>query len=307
MAVIRAAEVTGAVTEVVELGASPSQNATGSTAHESRRTKRTFFSIFLNILRVYRANIRHLSENEKDIADPVVGVEGQVASDEDDEASGDDDQVGNVDRPYASLMRSLAVDSAPAAKKRKINHPDLAKRQKKSSAKAEDAESSDGSPEDPDEVDEPEGDPEKDHEGALPEDLFGDEEDKPDLTDPFEAHFAEPDENELPVRLGAIQASKWQPKRIAVQGVRTLLSVPIGADGKGISTPMAVAGPEDLKLKRRLRENMQSKRPNFDSTESMLSPFLFQYYDIMFCERNISNAESLRRIACLHAVNHVFK
>ncbi len=80
----------------------------------------------------------------------------------------------------------------------------------------------------------------------------------------------------------------------------------VNSDSDPPSIP-TYSSPSDLKLKQRLRETASSLMPTFSPLEQTLSPILFNYYDTLFCERAAENADSLRRMACLHAVNHIFK
>lgn len=40
---------------------------------------------------------------------------------------------------------------------------------------------------------------------------------------------------------------------------------------------------------------------------SHLARAIFNYQDVLFSERTLSNAEDLRKLACLHSINHMFK
>lgn len=47
--------------------------------------------------------------------------------------------------------------------------------------------------------------------------------------------------------------------------------------------------------------------PNFDQVLGGLASSIFGYQDLLFSQRSLENAEDLRNLACLHALNHVFK
>ncbi len=74
-----------------------------------------------------------------------------------------------------------------------------------------------------------------------------------------------------------------------------------------MAVPGPVSGPSSLKLKKKLNDVMLSKRPKFDPAEQEIAPFVFNYHDTFFCERTPAVAGSLRRMAALHALNHIFK
>ncbi|TGJ88693.1 hypothetical protein E0Z10_g78 [Xylaria hypoxylon] len=209
-------------------------------------------------------------------------------------------------QPYMALMQSLEKDSAsstaPNAKRRKLDHqPPSA--EVPSTAEEEKEDSSDDEEHDADLVEELEEEP------ANEIDLEDndDDEDTPDATDPFETHFVNPDNTEYSTRLKGIQSSVYQPKQLERNGWRVLRSTP-GQDSDQTSQPPAtLSGPSSLKLKHRLIETASKLRPTFDKLEQIMYPITFGYQDLLFCGRSASNSESLRRMACLHAVNHVFK
>jgi U3 small nucleolar RNA-associated protein 25 len=224
----------------------------------------------------------------------------EVDSDEEDE-----EEAKQSAQPYMSLMRSL-VESAPhKAKRRKLDHPSAenkepSKPEPEPPAKNEDEDEEEGR--DVDLVEEPEEDPAD----AAPEDLF-DEDDDLDSSDPFEVHFANPGEEELQPRLKAIQESKWRMERVAGKSTRIFLNTPDVGAAEGKSLPAPVSGITDLKLKKRLQEAMATKHPKFDQVEQTIAPLLFNYQDILYCNRTVPGSQGIRRMACLHALNHVFK
>lgn len=223
----------------------------------------------------------------------------EVDSDEEDEEEAQSAQ------PYLSLMRSL-VESAPKAKRRKLDHAS-AEEQGPDSAKPETAPEVIGGKEDEEErdvdfVEEPEEDPTN----AGPEDLF-DEDDDLDISDPFELHFADPKEEVLRPRLEAIQGNKWRMKRIAANSTRIFFNTPDAGDAAAKPLPAPVSGISDLKLKKRLQEAMAPKHPKFDQIEQTVAPLLFNYQDVLYCNRTVAGSQGIRRMASLHALNHVFK
>jgi U3 small nucleolar RNA-associated protein 25 len=205
-------------------------------------------------------------------------------------------------------LRSLA-EGAPKTKKRKLD-PSEADEKPQKQARTEEGEADgdesgedgDEPKEDPDHVDEPE---DLDQEPA-PEDLF-DEDDDEDPTDPFEAHFANPDMKVVTPRLKAIKQEDWQIRRINSAPWRLFFNAPYTPDAGDVPLPKAITGPKDLRLKKKLAENISEKWTEFNDTEKLLAPLVFNHYDTLFCERTISNSSALRRMACLHALNHVFK
>lgn len=237
--------------------------------------------------------------------DEVSEEEEQLPSDEasENEGSGsEDEQEQATSRPYFALMQSLSKEpSAPSAKRRKLDtqseEVESSKlNQNEATATDEDEER------DIDHVEEAEEGPENEMETDD-----DDDEDIPDSSDPFETHFVNPDQNEVQNRIKAIQNNEYSQSHSEKNGWRLIRNFP----GKDIAQPAAlpppIPGPSSLNLKHRLAETANRKRPTFDKLEQVLYPLTFAYNDILFCGRTPRNAENLRRMACLHSVNHVFK
>jgi U3 small nucleolar RNA-associated protein 25 len=193
-------------------------------------------------------------------------------------------------------MQSLAAEKPPQAKRRKLQHSqtDVQIPQGPASPSMinDDA--------DPQEIEEG---PETATEGLLEE---GEDDDLADELDPFEAHFANPDNNVLSQRLNMIQKGQWTMQKLALPTVgKAIVGRPlVNATELTLET---ASGPKDLKLKQKLGLVMAKQRSSFDTLEKTLAPMIFNYQDVLFCGRTTKNAGALRRLACLHAVNHIFK
>jgi len=88
-----------------------------------------------------------------------------------------------------------------------------------------------------------------------------------------------------------------------VNELRLLVQSSIKAQGKR----RQIRSWNDLKLKKRLAEKLHSRKSLFDESEELLAPPTFEYEDVLFGARTVSNAPRLRRIACLHALDHIYK
>ncbi|KAK4449092.1 hypothetical protein QBC34DRAFT_405885 [Podospora aff. communis PSN243] len=225
-------------------------------------------------------------------------------SDEDEE---EDDQTVLSGKPYFSLMKSLAESAPHKAKRRKLAHdPSEDIQPPAPEAVPEDTTMDDAegneAPEDVDAVDEPEEDPTN----APPEDLLDDDEEV-DAEDPFETHFAEPKEKVLEPKLKAIKDGKWRTERASLKTTRVLLNVPDAEQSENQPLPKPITGISELNLKKKLKESMEQKHAKFGAVEQTIAPYLFNYHDLLYCNRTVSGAQGVRRMACLHALNHVFK
>lgn len=214
------------------------------------------------------------------------------------ESSDEEEEPVPAVRSYAALMQTFAAESGPQAKRRKLDH---VPEPKPVEDEVED-ETLNADGKDVDEVEEPEEGPEAATDGALE-----DEDDNEDESDPFQTHFAAPDDNVLAQRLKALGLNQWTTQKFPLnKGSKAVVSMPDIKDFNNFAHTV-ISGPSELKLKQKLANVMGKKRPKFDPLEKAIASLIFNYQDVLYCERSTANAESLRRLTCLHAVNHVFK
>ncbi|KAI9785681.1 MAG: rRNA-binding ribosome biosynthesis protein utp25 [Geoglossum umbratile] len=126
-----------------------------------------------------------------------------------------------------------------------------------------------------------------------------------DCLDPYETHFANPDETSLSNQIWEILDAGWQMHRIEHEGLGKA-TIATAASSKQRDS-VYFTGPENLKLKKRLSGPIHKLRPKFYPLEGAISPYIFNYQDFLFCARSLQSAEDLRTLTCLHALNHVFK
>lgn len=215
----------------------------------------------------------------------------------------DEDESTTDARPYAALIKSLTEDAgAPSAKRRKLDHQAAPSEIPKDQPTITEEDTA----LDVDFVEEVEDGPDDvDAEDAFDEE--DDDDDKIDKADPFDQHFVAIDEGRLTTRLKAIEDTKWTTKK-ASKGWRTVLNVPdTGDDSDQISLPTPISSPSELPLKHKLQESITKNSIKLTSIEKSLAPYIFGYNDVLYCNRTLANGQSIRRLACLHALNHVFK
>jgi U3 small nucleolar RNA-associated protein 25 len=236
---------------------------------------------------------------EKQDSESESPSEDEEELDDEDSSEGEDADPLSTVRSYAALMQSLAAESVPHPKRRKLEHVG----EPKQLAVADDDLQNDANGEDADRVEEEEEGPETATDGLLEDD------DEPeDSSDPFEAHFADPDDNVLAKRLKSVQKNQWTTRKAVLPSIgKAVISLPEDNGPSAATALPTISGPSELKLKQKLVAVMSKQRPNFDVLEKSAAPLIFNYQDILYCERTPASGESLRRLACLHAVNHVFK
>ncbi|TKA75782.1 hypothetical protein B0A49_03289 [Cryomyces minteri] len=232
-----------------------------------------------------------LEEDAADLSDESVGENGGSAPDV---------------RPYNALLQSLqqsAESDEPRRKKRKVEERNRYSHQRTPSPEAIPAENLDEAL-----VSEPE-----DEDGTLEASPSGAEDldDEDDKHESFEKHFANPDETHLKELLQSIAQNDWKvsqaPAWAGRKGNVTMLSVPGASDEASTAIKRPSTSPKDLDLKQRLTETSIELIPRFDELERFAVPYVFNYMDFLFCARAVDNAAQLRRLTCLHALNHIFK
>ena len=220
----------------------------------------------------------------------------------DSEKPGDEDEAEHlpVIRSYAILLQSLTAEAVPQIKRRKVMPTEEPMKTDKEDAH----------------LDKVDGDErvdvsEEDREGlqTVPsDDSSSDDDEVGDLTDPFVTHFADPDDNILAKRLKCIQSNHWSCRKAVLESLaKAVINIPGDDDDKVAAVMPIVSKPEELKLKQKVAAVISKQRPSFDDLEKSMAPLMFKYQDILYCERSAAVGEILRRLTCLHAINHVFK
>ena len=232
------------------------------------------------------------SESEEDQS-----LDGAESSEEDDVS--EEEEAPPV-RPYMALLQGFTDESAPKAKRRKLDHsgsghaPQPGPVEEGSDSEAEDEDK------DIDQVDEPE-EPANDLEEELEDDASDDE---GSSTDPFDVHFAHADEERSSEAVQSVKDGAWTTTRAMVNSLRGTFMQP-GSEAPRTLQPVASLG--DLHLKQKLKESALKKMKTLTETEQHILPLLSDYKDILHCDRTVKESDSLRRMVCLHALNHVFK
>ena len=216
--------------------------------------------------------------------------------------------------PYAALFQSLAGGrrSSPQRKKRKLDATDVPFLVQEPQMVIYD------------EVEEPEeegdlvadavdsGEHEHKHEHEHQRDQEQaqkqeQEEEQEEVQDPYAEHL-DPDSEILEQRIKFLKEDQWSTKKCTPQlNWSRVLKVPNGANVIPEGDTEIFLDAESLRLKQKLRQPARNQLPAFDKLFGDLSASLFQYRDILFSHRTLENNNVLRKLTCLHALNHVLK
>ncbi|KAK4496140.1 hypothetical protein PRZ48_012119 [Zasmidium cellare] len=206
----------------------------------------------------------------------------------------DEEEVEEVKptvKAYSQLLESFHQDAEPGERKAKRRKIEVEEAVVDEEQEIEDA------------LVENEGEEQDDEADAS------DNEEPDSASDPFEIHFANPDENELSQRLQAIQANEWKTEKSTIgKDVARSTSVPSCAK-HGIVPKKGIKNTSDLPLKERLARNVKTTGATLltSELERSVGSHVFDYQDVMLGNRTTSNAAALRSMASLHAVNHILK
>ena len=228
------------------------------------------------------------NEPENDLESSGDGSEGIIAVSESLSDSDDEDvPKGNV-KPYSALLQSLSTDRGePQPKKRRVETTEV--------------------------VVEPEiPDNDLDHVEELEEvedfGVDGAEVADDDEHDPFLKHFAQCQDTELSQGISDVKNDRWA-SRVSDSKLEGgyLIKVPQVSSSALIHASSTVLNINDLQLKQKLQEPAKKALPSLDRVTGSLTSSIFNYRDVLFPQRTLRNAKTLRKLVCLHALNHVFK
>ena len=240
----------------------------------------------------YSTRVEEKTEDDpgNDVESLIDGSEGFRAVSDASGYSDDEDVPKEVVKPYSALLQSLGTDRGePQPKKRRVQTTEIV-------LEPEIPEN------DVDQVEELEEVEDFGVDGAeVADDLHED-------YDPFLEHFAQREDTVLSQRIIDVKNDSWATK---MSGSRIeggyLFKVPQCSSAALIHGSSIVLDISDLQLKQKLQESAKKALPSLDRVTGSLASSIFNYRDVLFPQRTLINAETLRKLMCLHALNHVFK
>ena len=262
------------------------RNGKGSGGHAVRAERKNAF---------YSTRLEEQNEDDpaNDVESSVDGLEkisavSDTSSYSDDDH--DDDVPTEVIKPYSVLLQSLSTDGGePQPKKRRVETAEVI-------LQSEIPEN------DVDHVEELEEVEDFGVDGAEATD------DLPDDYDPFLKHFAQHENTELSLGISDVRKDNWA-MRISDSKLEGgyLFKVHHVSNSALTHSSSTVLDIDNLQLKQKLQEPAKKVLPSLDRVTGSLTSSIFNYRDVLFPQRTLNNAETLRKLACLHALNHVFK
>ncbi len=207
------------------------------------------------------------------------------------ESDDDEEETEQSSRPYMALLQSFQESSAPKAKRRKLDHGTL-------SEEESDEEDEGGKAQDADLVEDEEEEEEEVLQAGENED---DSEDEEGSSDPFDVHFAHPDEAISAKAVNAAKSDEWTTARKMLGPLRATVQ------SAGSDSTFSTHDIKNVKLKQKLQETFGKTLSGLDEAQKHVASLMFDYQDVLYCGRDVDNADTMRRLMCSHALNHIFK
>ncbi|OAQ99206.1 hypothetical protein LLEC1_08104, partial [Akanthomyces lecanii] len=218
---------------------------------------------------------------KEDVEDDVMSLE----SDDDEE------ETEQPSRPYMALLRSFQESNAPKAKRRKIEH----------STQSDEESGEDNEGGDAQDADLAEDEAEEEDEVLQAGENEDDSEDEEESSDPFDLHFAHPDEAASAKAVNAVKSDEWTTARKLMGPLRATVQ------SAGSDSTFSTLDIKNVKLKQKLQETCSKTLSGLNEAQKHIASLMFNYQDVLYCDRKVDNADTLRRLVCSHALNHIFK
>lgn len=206
----------------------------------------------------------------------------------DDSDLDDEEEAQPTGKAYTQLLQTLS-QRRPAQN----SHPDGPRHKRR---KLQDPEPEPEVPEDDDVLSDASA-------GEDPADEEEEDVDEDTTKTPYKSHIEDPEEAEIKSRIKRISDNQWASKKIDVGGGRGILQVP--STEENALDRRKIKHVRQVQLKGRLVENAQKEIADFSNLEQAIIPSIFGYQDLLFGARTVQNADRLRDITCLHALNHI--
>jgi len=207
--------------------------------------------------------------------------------------SDDEDVQKNTVQPYNALLLSLNAKVEQGEPQRKKRRTDSTARQEE----LEEHEDHGIEPEEDDDL----GDSEVEVEVEDVDEVEID-------VDAFSKHISESNSEELEQKIHAVKNNTWSTEKRSkqLQWSHTLM-VPTLPELTASPRFGTISSTGDMMLKQRLREPAEKVVTALDKLSGNVASAIFNYRDLLFPQRNLENSETIRKLTCLHALNHVFK
>jgi U3 small nucleolar RNA-associated protein 25 len=127
-----------------------------------------------------------------------------------------------------------------------------------------------------------------------------------DQNDPYEFHFAAASGDRYAKRIEAVKSGQWTTRKTTIGLNLNRHQASLSGDSQA-SDRTGFKSVRDISLKERLGNPAEKHLKPFGDFEKGIATDVFNYTDVLVSSRTVKNAGSLRKLSCLHAINHVLK
>ncbi|KAL8961039.1 MAG: hypothetical protein Q9193_002352 [Seirophora villosa] len=149
-----------------------------------------------------------------------------------------------------------------------------------------------------------------DEEAASEEDSADEsgEDGYPAKFDYFTRHFADRDEQDTVKRIQAVTEKPWVAENSRLGASWSVMRrYPKTSQGSELNGHDNKSRPLGFKFKPKFEKAARELLSNRNEPLKQLSTSVLSYQDVLFSARSLENAEEVRRLAGVHALNHVFR
>ena len=125
--------------------------------------------------------------------------------------------------------------------------------------------------------------------------------------DAFAAHYEDQDEAHLQRKIKSIEGRSWSTiKGFPSSGWKSMEFFPCDEEGNRSSNPHRVS-LKQFRPKNKLQQAADGILPSLTGVDAWIGETILNYQDLLFTDRNSTNASNIKKVVCLHVLNHIFK
>ncbi|KAL8642807.1 MAG: hypothetical protein Q9228_000547 [Teloschistes exilis] len=130
----------------------------------------------------------------------------------------------------------------------------------------------------------------------------------PESNDCFTRHFDDINQADVSPKMQAMDAKQWVIENGGTGSHwRSTLRRPVAFPVTKLNSEKGALGIKNFKLKSKLEKAAEQLFSEADGLMIQLASSIFSYQDVLFAARSLDNADAVRTLAALHALNHVHR
>ncbi|KAI4201934.1 MAG: hypothetical protein LQ350_002982 [Teloschistes chrysophthalmus] len=130
----------------------------------------------------------------------------------------------------------------------------------------------------------------------------------PERNDYFTRHFNDTNQADVSPRIQAMDDKHWVTENSGTGSHwRSTLRRPVGFPATKLNGEKGALGLKNFKLKSKFEKGAEQLFSKADGLMKQLASSIFSYQDVLFAARSLDNADAVRSLAALHALNHIHR